>query len=646
MKRIKIVDLLLRNKYLINKESFYYLTILIIAIITFYPLFGTGIGSADDMANYLNTRFGKEFISARFLAEMSGRFYYLVVGLFHNLPFEVDNMFVIKMFHILPICLCIYLFYRIVLILTQSKEIASLFVLLFFVIAQVSRHTSLFVTYPFYFTFAFALILTAYLLLFRFQKTKKKRYLIFSALLFGVGLLFYEVFILFFGFAALSLLYHNFREGNRGFIFIRKTSLQLFPYVFMIICYGLAYVLYSHFHPSEYAGTTMGGGNVTVATFFQVLWKLSYTAFPLTVYDSLREFFGYKSELVDGYRDIVPYLFAHTHIEWLIKSILVFCLSIFLLARIPKVKYSLLIIGFAFSVMFTFFPHIPLALTVKYTYYVTTKEMQGYLTTFFSLFGVVLFLAILCSFILNFTKCYTIPRYLLTVAISCALVLCSFLTDFSNYYVTQDIHQANIRMRVVDEMIKTEPFKSIPQSSNIYAAQLWEHPFYMASGVTEQGFLWTYYIMAKSGILQNMIRDQKAFLDLTRNKQDPCYRIEYFQAYKSDDALLILAQLPPPSQNDSLISVASNKVMVVFYSKYKQFSLSFKRFDPVSQETTKIKVNHINEEINPGKNVEFTVYNTRFNDPITIFTIETSSIDIRSIRVSNLINPESKVFYL
>jgi len=646
MNRKKITDLLLRNKYLINKESFYYLTILIIAIITFYPLFGTGIGSADDMANYLNTRFDKEFISARFLAEMSGRFYYLVIGIFHNLPYEVDNMFVIKMFQIIPICLCIFLFYRIVLILTQSKEIASLFVLLFFVVAQVSRHTSLFVTYPFYFTFAFALILTAYLLLFRFQKTTKKEYLIFSALLFGIGLLFYEVFILFIGFAALSVFYYNYREGKRGLTYLKHVTLQMAPYILVAVGYGMAYILYNHIHPSEYAGTKVGGESVTPASFFQVIWKLSYTAFPLTVYDSLRGFFGYKSELVDGYRNIVPYLFAHTHIEWLVKTILVFCLSIFLLARIPKVKYSVLLMGFAFSVMFTFFPHIPLALTSKYTFYVTTQDMLGYITTFFSLFGVVLFLAIVCSFILNFTKCHTIPRYILTVGISCALVLCSFLTDFSNYYVTQDIHQANIRMRIVDEMIKTEAFKSIPQSSNIYAAQLWEHPFYMAGGVTEQGFLWTYYILGKSGIYQNMIRNQKTFLDLTRNKHDPCYQIEYYQAYKSDDALLVLAQLPPPSQNDSLISVVSNKVMVVFYSKYKQFSLSFKRFDPLSQETTKITVNHINEEINPGKNVEFTVYNTRFNDPITIFTIETPSIDIRSFKISNLINPESKVFYL
>jgi hypothetical protein len=201
-------------------------------------------------------------------------------------------------------------------------------------------------------------------------------------------------------------------------------------------------------------------------------------------------------------------------------------------------------------------------------------------------------------------------------------------------------------MKVVDEMVKTEAFKSIPYSSNIYAAQLWQHPFYMASGVTEQHFSWTDYIYAKSNLFRTLVRNEKEFLDINKSSKEPGYRLEYWQAYKSDDAVLLLAQLDALSPADTVIPTVSNKVMVVYYSKYKQFSVSFKRFDPLLQETTKIKVNHINEEINPGINVEFTVYNTRFNDPVTIFTIATPSIDIRSIRISALINPDSKVFYL
>ena len=194
----------LKHKIPLNGDVFYYTTLLAIAIITFFPLFGSGIGSADDMTNYVNTLLGKEIIASVWYAEMSGRFYYLIVGLFHHLPYEIDDLFVIKLYQILPIFLNLVLFGKVVYILTKSKEVSSLFVILFLVVAQFSHHTSLFFTYPFYFTFSFSLILAAYLLLYRFQVSKKKKNLIFSALLFGIGLLFYEVFILFISFAVAS----------------------------------------------------------------------------------------------------------------------------------------------------------------------------------------------------------------------------------------------------------------------------------------------------------------------------------------------------------------------------------------------------------------------------------------------------------
>ena len=644
----KAIQFCQKNKIRINSNVFYYLILLTIAIITIYPLFGTGIASADDMGNYINTRFGKEFYITKYLAEMSGRFYFTIFGLVHNLPYEIDDMFITKLFQVVPILLCLFLFYKIVLSLTKSKEVSSLFVLLFFVIAQFSHHTSLFLTYPFYFTFSFSIILLAYLLLHRFQVTKKKRYLLYSSLLFGFGLMFYEVYILFFGFAALSVLYVNFQEGKKGVLFIKNIVLQILPFAVVVLCYGMAYILYSHYHPSAYAGTSMTGNNITFGTFFMVLWKLSFSAFPLTEYDSdlMQDFFRAKSEMLEGYRNIVPYLFYHAHIEWIVKSILVFFMGYFMMIRIPRISYKILVTGLLLSVLLTFIPHIPLALTPKYTFYVMTQEMHGYVTAFFSLFGVILFISILSTFLLNFTSTHTPLRHGMALFISLLFVLCSFLTDFSNYYVTRDVHQANIRMRAVDEMIQSDAFKNIPPKSNIYSAQLWNNYNYMAGGITEQGFQWMYYILCKSGINQSMIRDDKAFLKSIKASAEPGYRVIYRQAVKSDNALLVLAQLENPGTNDSLISNISNKMIVVYYSTCKYFSVSFKRVNASATEKEKIKINHINDVINPGNYVEFSIYNTQPFKAATIFTMELPSVDIRTIRISDLVNSESQIFYL
>ena len=644
----KITRFIFKDKIQFNSDIFYYFSLLVVAIITFYPLFGTGIASADDMGNYTNTRFGKEFEITKYVAQMSGRFYYFIFGLFHNLPYEIDNMFVTKLFHILPIFLCLFLFYKVVRIITKSKEISSLMVLLFFVIAQFSHHTSLFLTYPFYFTFSFSIILTSYLLLHHFQVTKKTRYLILSVILFCIGLMFYEVFILFICFAGLSIIYVNFQEGKKGWQFIKPVLLQLLPYVAVVLAYGISYIVYSRLHPSIYAGTTMTGNTVTISSFFQVLWNLSYTAFPLTEYDSdfMQDFFRSKSELLEGYRNVVPYLFYYANIAWIVKSILVFILGYFLLIRIPNVSYKILLIGFLLSVMFTFFPHIPLALTQKYTFYVTTQNMLGYVTTYFSLFGVVLFLSVLFAFLLNFTNSRTPLRHGLALVFSTGLVLCAFLTDFSNYYVTRDVHQANVRMRTVDEMMKSDAFKAIPQYSNVYAGELWNNTNYMAGGLTGQGFQWTYYILCKSGITQFMAQDEKEFLKTIKKETKPAYTVFYRQASKSDNALLVMAQLDPPGANDTVISHVSNKVLVVYYSNYKYFSVSFKRLGDSLAQKANIKINYIPGETDPGNYVEFSVYSTKRENAATIFTIEIPSIDIKSIRISDMINPDSKVYYL
>ena len=86
--------------------------------------------------------------------------------------------------------------------------------------------------------------------------------------------------------------------------------------------------------------------------------------------------------------------------------------------------------------------------------------------------------------------------------------------------------------------------------------------------------------------------------------------------------------------------------MVVYNSRCKYFSVSFKRINASATDKEKIKISHINDAVDPGNYVEFSIYNTKQNKPATIFTIEVPGIDIRSIRISDMVNSESKVFYL
>lgn len=641
-----ITRFVLKDKIPLNGIVFYYFALLAIAIITVYPWFNTGLACGDDMASYLVTRFGKAFSNAKLLAELHGRFQYLFTLPIQSLPFAWDNIFVIKLFQVIPIMVSLFLFYKIVLISTESRELSALYVLLFFVTAQVSRHTSLFVNYPFFFSFSFSVLLLSYLLLMRFLKKKNYRTLAASALLFAVGLLFFEMYLLFFLFAAILILYSNVREGKRGFILLKNTGLQVLPFFIVVTGYLVVYVLYSNNHPTQYDGNKLNDFNAILNSFFTVLWRLSYTAFPLTVYDTTKDVFSNKSELLEGYRNVVPYLFAHARVEWIVKAILVFGVGYYILIRIPQTAWRTILFGVLLSAMLTFFPHIPLALTVKYIFYTTTQNMLGYVTTFFSLFGVLLFLAMSTAVVLNFSGTFTLLRHVTALVVSVAFVFCSFLTDFSNYYVTRDVDRASTRLYVVDELVKSEQFKAIPANSNMYGADLWNNPSTQASGLTVQNFEWSYYIAAKSGISQFILYSDSVFLSKTRQSNDPGYRIIYHQANKSDDALLVLARLGQTGENNTKVDSVSSKILVVYYSTDKYFSVSFKKQPSLSEERTGIRINHINDETGPGEFAEFAIYNTNVHARATIFTIEGPPMVIQSIHISTLVNRNLKIYYL
>jgi hypothetical protein len=642
----KTTRFVLKHQIPVGTSGFYYIALLVIAIITVYPWFNTGLACGDDMANYLITRFGKVFANAKDLAELHGRFQYLFTLPIGSLPFIWDNMFVIKLFQVVPIMISLYLFYRIMVASTGSKELSALYALLFLITAQVSRHTSLFVTYPFFFSFSLSILLLSYLMLMRFQRKKKLWMLVASALIFSVGVLFFEAYLLYFGFASLLIIYSNIKSGTRGMTLVKNTALQILPFFIVVVCYIIVYVLYSRAHPSQYDGNKMADSAAIMKSFFTVLWRLSYTAFPLTVYDTTRNLFASKSEILSGFHNVVPYLMGHARVEWIVKGILVFGVSYYLLVRIPRIAWSTIILGVVVALLLTFFPHIPLALTVKYIFYTTTQNMLGYVTTFFSLFGVVLFLSMITALVLNLTGNFTIFRHLTALLISVAFVFCGFLTDFSNYYVTRDVDRASTRLYAMDELMKSEKFTEIPQSSNMYGFDLWNNPSTQASGLTVQNFEWTYYIGAKSGMAQYVYYNDSVYLSKAKQTPAPGYRIMYNQGYKSDDALLAIAQLKQPGPDDKKVDTVSTKIVVLYYSKDKYFSVSFRKQATPGETKTPIHISHIADETDPGEYVEFAIYNTKENQRATVFVIEGPAVIIKSIHISNLVSPGMKIYYL
>jgi hypothetical protein len=490
------------------------------------------------------------------------------------------------------------------------------------------------------------MLLVSYLLLLQYFESRKKALLVWASLFFAIGLLFYETYILFLFFAGVTILYYNFRERNSIWDFVKKSAIQFLPFLLIGIIYIAAYFIFRVYYPSQYAGTNFGTKEITLFTFFEVIWKLSVSAFPMTIYETTHNLFWDKSELVSGYSPVLLNLILSARVEWFVKGILVSFIGYKLLLALPVLKLKWLLAAVLMSVFLVFMPHIPLALTEKYTFYALHGNMLGYVTTFFSSFGAMLLIILLLNFLINLFNFNRLLKKSLTVLFVFGFFLCSLLTDFSNHAVAKDIRSANLRFNAIDELLKTDEFKSVPVGSPFYGPDLWDNPSYSAASLTEQGFNWFEYFEAKTGKVYPVGREDTIFLTYSKRVPQVPWYIAMRQAEKSEEVLLVMARMAPLQPQDSVVNHHADQALVLYYSPYKIFTVSFRVKGDPANPGIPVQINHIRDTIAMDRTIEVNIFMTKKGNAATTFTIRSPGIDLTSIQVSNMINPMNRWFYL
>jgi hypothetical protein len=636
----------MNDNFLIKNKEWVYLIFIAVTLITFYPLLFTGFATADDFHNYLITRRGQVMSESFLFANVAGRFYFYLVKPIYSLPYLIDNMALVKAFQYVPLLLCFLMFAKIVLTVTHSKEIALFYLLLFLFTLQISKHTSLFVSYPFYFTFSFLLLLISVYYLIFFYRKEKIKYLVISNLCFAIGLLFYETYILFLLFVILVIISNNAKTNSDSLTKLKRIALQFLPFLVIGICYLIAYFVFRIYHPSQYPGTSFDSKEISFVSILTALWRLAYSSFPLTVYETSHYLFWDKSEIITGYSPVVLNLILGARPEWIVKGILIAFLGFKILGILPKINTRQLLSGLAIAILIIFIPHLPLALTEKYRFFVENGNMIGYVTTFFSFFGTLLFISLLITYLINLFNFNRVIKKIIAGIIVIGFFICSVITDYSNYYIAKDIRSANLRLYAVDELLKTDEFKDIPPNSPFYAKEMYTNPSYSAASLTEQEFNWWEYFEAKTGTVYPVGRDDKVFLDYSKKLSEVPYFLTMRQAEKSEDILLVMAKMEPLKPLDSVVNHFADKALIGYYSIYKIFTVSFRVKQGSSTKAVPIKINHIEVDFPPDNMVEFTIFDTRKGNAATFFTLQYPGIDLNTVVVSNIINPGNKYFYL
>jgi hypothetical protein len=628
-----------------NSRALRYFALLVIVFVTFFPFFYTGFGCADDLQNFLIYKAGREGWNKLFLARFSGRFYYLITHPVYLLPYVSDSPFVIKLFHHLPSLLGIGLAALILYRMTRSQELAFFFIVVFLTVAQASKHTSLFLCYPFYFTFSFDLMLVSFLCLITGFDTSRKYLYVLSVFLFLAVILFSEIYLVYLLFFAITIFVHFARKETGVWRIIKRGSLAFLPFLACVVVYVVAYFVYRSYHPSQYPGTTLHLASLGFTDIFNALWNLSWSSYPLTVFEENRQLFSLNSELVSGHSPIVLQIILNARPEWIIKGVCVALVSFLALSggsRLP-VKTLLAVAGVA--ILLIFLPNVPLAFSEKYLRHVEV-DMKGYIPTFFSLFGTVLLLSLLLGYLARLADINRFVRTGALVLISSGLFVVSVLTDLNNYTVAKDVRRANHRLFAIDELLKTPEFLQIPPYATFYTENLYRTASSQAGGLTEQGFRWDPYFAAKTGHPYQSFRKFSDIPVLPPDSVAPVYFIASREAARSEEVLLILARLPGKATAGDHPAQYVNEVFLLYYSAYKTFTVTFKTRDSSAGNRAPVYINHRPLMVMPGRSIELMINNRKDIQPATFFRLEAPGIDLNSISVSDIVNKDCPSFTL
>ncbi|MFY9591614.1 MAG: hypothetical protein WAP54_06490, partial [Bacteroidales bacterium] len=276
-----------------NKNSqfnkFIWFLFVITIVITLAPFFKVGITSADDLGNYQSYLSNSVFLNSWIFAKEFGRFYCIITMPIHSLSYVGDNFIITKIIQHLSLLFS----YSMVAVLIKknfnSREIALLFFLVLLMATPISANYHIpFIAYPFYFTFSFALLISAVLLFIKYTETNKYKFLIFSAIIFFISLLFYETYLLFLLFFCIWLFVRNIKlsGGFKNFFKSKTTYKEIVPFASAGLLYVILYFGFRMLLKNEgeiYSGSSFAQ-NFSWKNFLTVLYELTQTVFPLHIF--------------------------------------------------------------------------------------------------------------------------------------------------------------------------------------------------------------------------------------------------------------------------------------------------------------------------------------------------------------------------
>ncbi len=627
-----------------NERIYIGFLICLTVIITLIPFFNIGFTSSDDLEFYLTCLKDDVWADAHRYAQSQGRFYFLIMKPFYALSYLFDNFCFTKIVQHGSLILSYSLFSWLVYKMFKSKALSGI-VLLFLVmntIVTFDLHIP-FIAYPAFFTFSFSLCIISLLLFIKYTETQKYRYVLFSAALFFLVTLFYETYLIILSFICLYILIRNLKRKDRAKIYRDKVFYkEIVPFIVVGFLYVSLYFLYRYAivkslgPDSFYAGCSFAK-DFSLKNFFMVLKGFTKINFPLQSYLYYQGECSFNSVLIEGHKNNIGYVLMHAQPVAYINALVQCFIFVYFTKKMENtIPWKTIIFGILFSLLAAYSIHTLIGISEKYNaeYY----NLRGYVTSYYSYFGIMLFIAFLFYALLKIVYKIKIVRQIATVVCTCLVFGVSIITNYTNDNLSKEWVRSQNRFKVIDCLAKQNAFDQIPENAIVYTEDLhYSHDW--GKCLDKHNMKMEIYLAEKTKANVNFINNPASLATIVAEKpQLPIYLIDKKETIKNTEVLLTIAKVDKNSilfgQEKPFEQATCREASVYYYSPTKDFTLLLDFAERDSIREVLVNVDTVRLE----NNDRIAIRSRRKNNPITTAHIKSDqAMYATRFSVSNMV---------
>lgn len=620
----------LYSKKIPEQLPYIFLLLLTIAI-TLIPFFRIGFSTGDDLAYYMLRLNGNLWEDALYTAKFAGRFYFLITKPLYAVPYIFDNFYYTKFVQYGTLLLSYILFSLVIRKIFKSKNFALITFLLLILATPVSSIFHMpFISYPFYFTFSFSLLLASLLSFLHYTENAKKGYLVFSVVSFAIGLLFYETYLIFLGVMVFYIFIRNLRlYGIKKMWRTKRFYSEIVPFVLVALIYVSVYFLFRWYHNLHadliYDGSRLAP-NFSFKNFLTILFNNNISIYPAAIYYLHPSEIAQNSLLLSGHVNSLGSIIVHAGPMVLINALI----QCFLFAAIFfKMEWTItwkkIGITLPLAFLLSLSSHMLIGIADKYnaSWY---AWMFGYVTSYFSYFPVMLICAFVFYGVIKIFRGRLISKSIVIMLSAGVIFVISVVTGYTNDHLSRDYRHSQNKFLMMEELISNGTFDTLPDYSVIYAADLHKTASVLGADICGNNLNWSDYVYHKSGKKLNFFVDKNAAGAFIRQNPDKeVYTIRKAEKLKNEPILMVLSKLNIPlhdslPDSDIMARATCNQFTALYYSPVKEFTLGYYLADSIP--FSYVSVNSDTLPAAPGINT-FLVRSTNRREKITSARFET-----------------------